>query len=715
MFKTLTGFVTRHPRRILVATLVAAIAAGAFGGKIADRLAPYGADDPASQSVKADNLYRAATGREPSLDVLAIVRLNSKLESSESRTRVQQVAAELQREPLVKEVDTFYETHNPQMVSKDGRLTWLGAYFSPSSDKSRRDAAKRIQARLRHTPGVTLGGASIAQQQVNEQVQKDLRRAEMLVFPLLFLLSLWFFRSLVAAILPPLLGGLAIVFTFAALRIVNGTVDISVFALNLTTGLGLGLAIDYSLFIVSRYREELARGLAPPQAIRQTIQTAGRTVVFSSLTVAAALAALIVFPQRFLYSMGVGGLLVTVIAASLAVLVLPALLLVLGRRVNALAPAWLQNRAERDALPAKAGAWYRISQLVMRRPGRLAAASAAFLIALGIPFLSIKFTSIDVSVLGKEHSARQANDSLHSRFAVDESSPVRVVIAAPASSAAAGQVSATARRLPGAALATPPAPLGSRHSVVQVISRSARYSRESKQLVRDLRSLPTRANVQVAGDTASFLDLQSSLERHAPIAIAIVVAVTFIVLFLFTGSVVLPLASALMNVLTLSATFGILVTVFQHGRLEALLNYTGQGALEQTQPILLFALAFGLSTDYGVFLLSRIKEAHDTGAETREAVAIGLERSARIVTAAAVLFCVAIGAFATSQIVFIKELGVGTAIAVLLDATIVRAFLVPSLMELLGERNWWAPKPLAALHRRIGLAESGAHAAEGSA
>jgi uncharacterized membrane protein YdfJ with MMPL/SSD domain len=706
MFKALTDFVTRHPLRILVVATVAAIFAGAFGGKVADRLAPYGANDPASQSVKADNAYRAATGRQPSLDVLAIVRLNTGLQTADSQARVERVATELQREPLVKQIDTFYETHNRQMVSKYGRMTWLGAYFGPSSDKARRDAAKRIEKRLRHAPGVTLGGASIAQQQVNEQVQKDLAHAELLAFPLLFLLSLWFFRSLVASVLPPLLGGLAIVFTFAALRIVNGAVDISVFALNLTTGLGLGLAIDYSLFIVSRYREELATGLAPAQAIRRTLQTAGRTVIFSSLTVAAALASLIVFPQRFLYSMGVGGLLVTLIAASLAVVVLPALLLVLGRRVNALSPRWLQSRAERDARPAEAGAWYRISQLVMRRPGRLAAGSAALLIALGIPFLGIRFTSIDASVLGKEHSARQANDILKSRFAVDESSPVRVVIAAPASSPAAHEVSAAARRLPDAALATPPAPLGDSQSLVQVISRSGPYSGQSKQLVRDLRGLPTRANVQVAGDTASFLDLQWSLKRHAPIAVAIVLAATFLVLFLFTGSVVLPLASALMNVLTLSATFGILVTVFQHGRLEGLLSYTGQGALEQTQPILLFAVAFGLSTDYGVFLLSRIKEARDNGAANREAIAMGLERTGRIVTAAALLFCVAIGAFATSQIVFIKELGVGTAIAVLLDATIVRAFLVPSLMELLGERSWWAPRPLAALHRRFGLAES---------
>jgi RND superfamily putative drug exporter len=706
MFRALARFVQAHPRRILAGALVIVVAAGAYGGGVASRLAPYGAEDPASESVKANNLFRAATGRQPSLDILALVQLPSGPKASDARLRVGRVATTLQREPLVKQVDTYFATHNPQMVSKDGRWTWVAAYFRPSADKQAQDAAKRISAQLGHLPGVVLGGAAVAEQQVNEQVSKDLAHAEILAFPLLFLLSLWFFRGLVASILPPLLGGLSIVLTFAALRIVNTQLDISVFALNLTTGLGLGLAIDYSLFMVSRYREELAQGLEPARAIGRTLQTAGRTVVFSSLTVAAAVASLMVFPQRFLYSMGVGGLLVTLMAAAAAVVVLPAVLLLLGHRVNALAPRRLQSRAERDARPAEAGAWYRISRLVMRRPGRIAAMSAALLIALGVPFLGIKFTSVDASVLGPEHSARQADDILKKRFAADESSPIRVVVAAPPDSPAARDVAARARTLPGAAVVSPPAPLGPKAAVVTVVARGAPYADPTQQLVRDIRAVPAQAPVLVSGQTASFLDLQQSLSRHLPIAIAIVLGATFLVLFLFTGSVVLPIKAALMNFLTLSAAFGILVLVFQHNRLEGLLGYTGQGALEQTQPILLFAIAFGLSTDYGVFLLSRIKEARDSGVPNDEAVAIGLERTGRIVTAAALLFCVAIGAFATSQIVFIKEVGLGTALAVLLDATIVRALLVPSLMEMLGNWNWWAPRPLARLHRRLGLREA---------
>jgi uncharacterized membrane protein YdfJ with MMPL/SSD domain len=704
MFRALTNLVQRSPKRVLIGALLLVLAAGAYGGGVADRLAPYGADDPASESVKADDAFRAAAGREPSIEVLAIVTTPDGVRAPASRSRVATVARELRHDPVVKQVDTFYETRNPAMVSKDGRRTWVAAYFKPVSDTARDNAAERIADRLEHRPGVTLGGSAVAQHQVGDQVEKDLQRAEMLAFPLLFLLSLWFFRGLVASALPPLLGGLSIVLTFAALRIANGAVDISIFALNLTTGLGLGLAIDYSLFMVSRYREELANGLEPAAAIARTLQTAGRTVLFSSLTVAAALASLLVFPQRFLYSMGLGGLLVTLIAATMALTVLPALLLVLGRRVNSLAPRWLQSRQESEARPAHQGGWYRLSRFVMRRPGRVAAASAALLIALGLPFLGIKFTSVDAGILSAEHSARQADDILKTQFARDVSSPIRVVVRAPADSPEARKVAATARQLDGVAVVPPPAPLGKDASLVSVVSRTPALDDRSKQIVRDLRDTP--ADIQVAGQAASFLDLQASLASHLPIAIAIVLAATFLVLFLMTGSLVLPFKAAIMNVLTLSAAFGILVLVFQDGRLESLLGYTSQGALEQTQPVLLFAIAFGLSTDYGVFLLSRIKEARDGGAPNSEAVAIGLERTGRIVTAAALLFCVAIGAFATSQIIFIKEVGIGTALAVLIDATIVRALLVPSLMELLGEWNWWAPRPLAVLQRRLGLREA---------
>jgi RND superfamily putative drug exporter len=438
------------------------------------------------------------------------------------------------------------------------------------------------------------------------------------------------------------------------------------------------------------------------------MRTAGRTVLFSSLTVAAALASLIVFPQRFLYSMGIGGSLVALFAAGVALVILPAVLSILGPRVNALAPRFLQRRAERDATPAQHGFWYRLSRFVMRRPIPIATLSAAALIALGIPFLSLKFTSVDAQVLPESASARQVDDVMRSDFPPFRDSPIRLVIRGGGPKAV-DRLVGEVKRDPGIAAVEPPKRLSGGMTEVDAISKSSFMTEQSKATVDRIRDLPDSQGVSVlvTGASAHFVDFQSSLKHYGPIAIAIVVVTTLIILFLMTGSVVLPIKSLLMNALNLSAVFGILVLIFQDGNLEGLLGYTSQGALEQTMPILMFAVAFGLSTDYAVFLLSRIKEARDNGASDSESVALGLERTGRIVTAAALLFSIAIGAFATSQIIFLKENGIGTALAVLIDATIIRALLVPSLMELLGKWNWWAPRPLRRLHDRIGLRETG--------
>jgi RND superfamily putative drug exporter len=422
------------------------------------------------------------------------------------------------------------------------------------------------------------------------------------------------------------------------------------------------------------------------------------------MTVTAALAALLVFPQRFLYSMGLGGMMVSIIAATVALTVLPAVLALLGPRVNALAPKRLQSARQSEARGAQTGFWYRLSRGVMRRPGRTAIASAAVLVALGLPFLGIKFTSVDPSVLPESASARQVNDAINRDFPPAETAPIAVV----AQTAPGPELKRYTRRLaelPGVAAVNPPQRLDRDTSLINVVSTHKVLDGRTQDLVRDVRGARAPFPVLAGGVTAEFVDLQSSLTEHLPLALGIIVLATLVVLFLMTGSVILPLKAILMNALTLSAAFGILVLIFQDGRLEGPLDYTSQGALESTQPIVLFALAFGLSTDYGVFLLSRIKEARDGGASDEEAVALGLQRTGRIVTAAALLFCVAIGAFATSEIIFIKQVGLGTALAVLIDATIVRALLVPSLMRLLGRWNWWAPGPLRRLHDRFGIDE----------
>ncbi len=506
-----------------------------------------------------------------------------------------------------------------------------------------------------------------------------------------------------------MIGGLAIVGTFLILRIASEVGSISIFALNLTTALGLGLAIDYSLFIVSRYREEIAKSGPGLEAMKRVLATAGRTVFFSSLTVSAALASLLVFPQRFLYSMGLGGALVALFAALISLTVLPAVLTLLGNRVNAGAPKFLQRRAEADARPDEHGFWYRLSRFVMRRPLPVATVSALFLILLGLPFLQIKFNTVDPTVLPDSASAHQAYDQVSTEFPPYHETPIWIDVEGGGPKAAA-EVAGAVRGVEGVAEVQPPQRLAPGVTALQVVSENPFASDASEATVKAIRDLepPSGTTVQVSGATADFVDFQSSLAEHLPIALAIVIAATLIILFLMTGSVILPIKSLIMNFLNLTAVFGLLVLIFQDGRLEGFLDYSSPGAIEQTMPILLFAVAFGLSTDYAVFLLSRIKEARDNGASDSESVAIGLERTGRIVTAAALLFAVAMGAFATSQIIFIKENGVGTALAVLIDASIIRALLVPALMELLGKWNWWAPKPLRKLHERWGISESAA-------
>jgi uncharacterized membrane protein YdfJ with MMPL/SSD domain len=704
MFDSLARLADRRPRRVGLIAIAFFLLAGALGGSVASRLDPYGADDPATEAVEARRQLEHAGLHVPGV---VVVLDRAPVAKASTHRRVTALEAELRRRTDVASVSDYYTTHSRDFVSSDGRKTYISVSLKPFDDKQLQEAGSEIADQLAGRPGITVGGAAVAQEQVNKQVEEDLRKAEMLAFPLLFLLSFIFFRSLVASLLPVMVGVLAIVGTFLVLRVASEFGSISIFALNLTTGLGLGLAIDYSLFIVSRYREEIAKDGPGLAAMRRVLATAGRTVFFSSLTVAAALASLLVFPQRFLYSMGLGGALVVLLAAAISLTVLPAVLTLLGTRVNSLAPRFLQRRAEADARPDESGFWYRLSRFVMRRPVPIATLSALLLIVLGLPFLGIKFNTVDPTVLPKEASARQAYDTISAEFPPYRETPIWVSVKG-ATPKQAGALAVEVRRTSGVAAAYPPQPLHGGVTAIRAVSTDPFNSDASRATVKRIRAIaePTGATVLVGGATADFVDFQSSLTRHLPIAFAIIVIATLVILFLMTGSVVLPIKSLIMNVLNLTAVFGLLVLIFQDGRLESLLDYTSAGAIEQSMPILLFAVAFGLSTDYAVFLLSRIKEARDHGASDSESVAIGLERTGRIVTAAALMFAVAIGAFATSKIIFIKQNGVGTALAVLIDASIIRALLVPSLMQLLGKWNWWAPAPLRRLHERYGISET---------
>jgi RND superfamily putative drug exporter len=642
MFALLADLAWRRPRRVLVAAIVLAIAAGAFGASTPSRLSASDNDyqDKGSESYRTFQLLSQRTGVIPGPSIVVIA----------SRRDAAEAVSVLRRDPAVAAV---------RRAGRGGSVV-VSAYLRDGSDTS--GAARRI---VHDAPGL-VGGPAVASQQDRHQSERDLLRAELIAFPLLLVLGVWIFRGLVAALLPVAAGLLSIATTLAMLRIANSTVTISVFALNLVTGAGLGLAIDYSLLLLSRYREELAHS-EPRAALQATIATAGRTVAFSAVTVAAAFASLSVFPLGFLRSMAIGGVAVALLAGVVALLVIPALFALLGRRVDSLA-------IRRGKEPGTGG-WYRFAHGVMRRPLPIAVATAAVLVALGLPFLGVRFTGVDASVLPASASARQVQDAIKAR------APEHVVSTSRATLARVG-------RLPGVAAMTPPRPLGGGLWTADVTPRARPMSGNAKALVRRIRALP---GTRVGGVTAWYLDTSASLRSHLPAAGAILALTIVTLLYLVTRSVILPLKAVVMNALSLSAAFGVLVWVFQDGRLEGLLRYSSQGALELTQPVLLFAIAFGLATDYGVFLLSRIREAHESGLENREAVALGLERTGRVVTAAALLFCVAVGSFATSGIVIVKEIGIGIALAVAIDASLVRALLVPSLMALLGDWNWWRP------------------------
>jgi uncharacterized membrane protein YdfJ with MMPL/SSD domain len=542
---------------------------------------------------------------------------------------------------------------------------------------------------------VQLGGADVALRQTNLQATKDLGFAELLAFPLLALLAFLIYRG-VAALLPLGVGVMSVLGSLVVLRLINLGLPLSSFALNVVIGLGIGLSIDYSLILVSRFREELGRGVETVPAVRATMATAGRTVMFSSLTVAVAMASLIVFPPRFLQSMGIGGAVVALTAAAVSLLVLPAMFVLFGARLGKSKPA-----------PDGQGFWYRLAHGIMRRPGIIAAATVTGLLLLALPTLATKWSGIDASVLPTSQSSRVVLDTITRDFPAANGNPTFVAVNAPAS--AGPQLAAYARKLDGVAdvnSVSAARQLSSNTWQLNLSTGGDPIGNTAQTALKDIRALPAPYPVAVGGQAAEFRDQQSSIAASVPLALAILALSTLTILWLMTGSVILPIKALAMNALTVGAALGLLVLVFQDGRLTGPLAYTSQGGIEATDFLVLAAIVFGLSTDYGVFLLTRIKEAHDRGLPNREAVAAGLQRTGRLVTAAAIMVAVALGAFGTSHVVFIKEIGIGTAVAVPIDAFVIRALLVPALMALLEEWNWWSPAPLRRLHDRLNIGET---------
>ena len=695
----------RRPLAVLCFGVLLALAALAIGGNVQRDLTygPSNFEDPSSEGARAERAVQAVSGFHPNSTLLALVDLPAKAGSPQSRRRVAKVAKALRADPAVVAVSDYYATGVPALLSRERRATYLAAGLGGSAEAGAREAAERLQRRLAGFPGVTLGGQALATAEFDEATQNDLHRAELIAAPLILLLLFWVFRGVVAALMPLLVGLIAVGGALFAIRMITLATPLSVFALNVVTGLGLGLGVDYSLLVVSRFREELQRGLSPGAAARRAQLTAGRTVLFSGATVALALASLLVFPQPFLYSMGIAGVLVALLAVTIALTVLPAALVLLGHRIDALAlPRWRDGRA----LRREQRFWRRIASAVTAHPRVGAALATALLLLLAVPFASARFAFADARALPADAGARQVYERLEGEFPPHRTTPIFVTLGAVGGRALPPrQVAELRRRLLDmqgvAAVGKPEARNG--RTVLRAIAEHPAGSDETRELVARVRELNAPAALLAGGDTATFLDLRASILHHLPLALAIVLLAVFVGQLPLTRSLVLPLKTVLMSALTFLATMGVLVLVFQRGVLEGPLGFQSPEAIGLAESLVILALVVAVTTDYAGFMLGRIREYHEDGEGDADAVAAGLARTGRTVTVAALVLAVAMGSFVSAENVFVQQIGLGVAVAVLLDAVVVRVLLVPSLMVLLGRWNWWLPRPLADRFGLVGV------------
>lgn len=715
---------------ILVVALVGFVLSGALGGNAAESLSSGGFTDDDAESVQAQAILDETFGQGVPQVVVLVTADRGSVNSPEVTAFAADLEARLQQVEHVDQVASYWNLGQvPPLRTADASRALMLVTFEDVDDDTMLETAGLIREEFTVTDDqsdiaeVGIGGLATTFDQVNHVIEEDLVKAELIAFPLTLILLLLIFGSVVAAVLPLGIGGLAIVGTFLFLETLAQFTQVSIFALNFTTAMGLGLAVDYSLLIVSRYREELAHGFDPATAVQRTVATAGRTVIFSGATVASALLALLVFKQAFLRSFAYAGIAVVGFAVIGAVVVLPALLSVIGHRVN--------KGKVRDVTPTAEGSgmWHTIAVTVMRRPIPIATAAILFLGLLGAPFLGIELGFPDERVLS-EGSTREVGDVIRAEFDSAESAALSVIATDLGDVAARGEeidgwaaqlstVEGVARvdavtgtyangsRLP---IDLPPA-LTSRFVVdgatfVSVVPDIDPYSVAGEQLVNDVRAVDHPFDeVVVGGQGAEFVDGKAGLFDRLPLALGIIAGVTFLVLFLSFGSVLMPLKAIVLNLLSLTATFGAMVWIFQDGNLSEFLGFTATGTLVLTMPVLMFCVAFGLSMDYEVFLLSRVKEEWDKTGDNELSVARGLENTGRIVTAAAVLISVVFIAFSTGRVSFMKMFGIGLTLAVLVDAFIVRSTLVPAFMKMAGKWNWWAPAPLQRFHDRFGFSE----------
>jgi trehalose monomycolate/heme transporter len=718
MFEALGRVTYRRRRWVAALALLFVVFAGVWGTGVFGSLQGGGFEDPDAESSRAAELAVEELGRQGS-DVVVLYSSDELTVHDPAFAEAVTGTLDALPDDLVVNATSWFGTEAPALVSEDRSATYAVLELADAGE-GRGEVLEEIRGDL-DAPGLTtqVGGALAVDQAINERVSSDIARAEMISMPILLVLLVVIFGSLAAASLPLAIGATAILGAFTALRALTYVTDVSIFAVNLVTILGLGLAIDYGLFVVSRFREEIRRQSTVERALERTMATAGRTVAVSGVTVAVSLAGLLIFPQVFLRSMGFGGIAAVLIAMLAALTLLPALLGMLGPKVDSLSVRPLLRRVLRrpaavPATPEAHGAWYRIAQSVMRRPVVVTVATVTLLLVLALPFLRVQFGGIDERVLPVGSESRVVTETIDAEFPADVATPITAVVTLPdpvESPAGGAALQAYVDRVAGLPGVDGAAVTGAAGDTARVaVAYDGDPIGEAAQaLVTDVRAVPAPdgGEVLVGGQTATLVDLLDSVGGLLPWMALLVVTATFVLLFLAFGSVVLPVKALVMNVLSLGASFGALVWIFQDGNLSGFLGFTPTGTVEATQPILILAIIFGLSMDYEVFLMSRIREQYDLTGDNTQAVATGLQRTGGIITSAALLLIIVIGAFSLSGITFIKMIGVAMLIAIVVDATIVRILLVPATMRLLGRWNWYAPGPLRRFYARYGIRESG--------
>jgi len=726
----------RSPRWILAIAALLMVATAIFGIPVVNHLSAGGFQDPTSESAHAGRILSEKFDQSDQ-QLLITVTDPAGVDDGRARIAGTDIAARLEASPNVLGVTSPW-TSPPaaaqELISKDGKTGLIVATVAGGEDKAQGYAAELAGEVIGERDGVVVraGGTAMIYRQITEQTTRDLVRMESIAVPLSFLVLVWVFGGLVAAALPMMVGLMSILGAMSVLRLITSFTEVSIFALNITTALGLALAVDYTLLILSRFRDELAAGATRESALVRTMSTAGRTVLFSAVTVALSLAALMLFPMYFLKSFAYSGIATVAFAAAAAVIVTPAAIVVLGARLESFDIRRLVRRVLRRPepvdKPVERQFWYRSTKFVMGRAIPVGTAIVALLMLLGVPFLRIEFGNPDDRVLPKSASAHQVGDQLRNDFASNFNTAVSMVIpdATGASPAEFDRYAADLSRVPEVSLVSAPggtfvagnkigppsAPTGMADgsAFLSVRSTAALFSDASKVQLDRLHAVaePAGREVLIGGGAQVNRDSVAAITSRMPIVLGLIGVITLVLLFLLTGSVVLPLKAIVMNLLSLSAAFGALVWIFQDGNLGAL-GTTPTGTMEANMPVLLFCVAFGLSMDYEVFLLARIREywleLPKTNAGSDEAVALGLARTGRVVTAAALIMSIAFAALIAAQVSFMRIFGLGLTLAVLVDATLVRMALLPAFMRVMGRWNWWSPGPLARLHQRIGISE----------